>query len=120
MAAKDDRGRRGEECAAEHLTANGYRVLDRNWRCAVGEIDIVALDGDELVVVEVKTRRSVGFGHPFEAVNDVKRDRLWQLAQRWRAEHRDLARGRTFRLDVIGILGDPPGEHALEHWVDLR
>ena len=59
MAQKDDVGRRGEDEAAAYLTALGWRILDRNWRCASGEVDIVALDGRELVIVEVKTRSSV-------------------------------------------------------------
>ena len=56
MAAKDDLGRKGEALAADFLTEAGMRVVDRNWRCSQGEIDLVARDGDELVFVEVKTR----------------------------------------------------------------
>ena len=76
MASKDIRGRQGEDRAARHLSAQGYDILDRNWRCAAGELDIVAAHGGDLVVVEVKTRRTEGYGHPFEAVDAAKRDRL--------------------------------------------
>jgi len=62
MADKDIRGRAGEERAARHLQAQGYTVLDRNWRTAAGELDIVAARGPHLVVVEVKTRRTEWFG----------------------------------------------------------
>ena len=64
MRAKDVLGRRGEELAAGYLEAQGMRIVDRNWRCAEGEIDIVALDGDALVIAEVKTRKSLPTGIP--------------------------------------------------------
>jgi putative endonuclease len=118
MAAKDDLGRAGEERAVQHLQARGFTVLDRNWRCPQGELDIVAVDGPYLVVVEVKTRRSDGFGHPFEAIDARKRARLWRLAVAWIAEHRDLARGRTLRLDAIAVLGPDPSTAPLEHLQD--
>ena len=68
MKAKDLLGRRGEDLAAGYLESLGMLVVERNWRCTEGEIDIVALDGDALVIAEVKTRRSLDYGHPFEAV----------------------------------------------------
>jgi len=120
MADKDERGRAGEERAARHLQAEGYTLLDRNWRCASGELDIVAARGRELVVVEVKTRRTEWFGHPFEAVDRRKRDRLWRLSCAWIAAHPDLSRRRRLRIDVIGITGEDPGSAVLEHLEDLR
>jgi putative endonuclease len=120
MAAKDDRGRAGEERAARHLTDCGYDILDRNWRDRRGEIDIVAATPDELVVVEVKTRRSAAFGHPFEAVDERKKDRLWRLACGWIAAHPGAVRGRRIRLDVIGITGEDVATARLEHVQDLR
>ncbi|MCE3245567.1 MAG: hypothetical protein K0S72_1695, partial [Arthrobacter sp.] len=68
MKAKDVLGRRGEELATAYLESVGMLIVERNWRCPDGEIDIVALDGDALVIAEVKTRRSLAYGHPFEAV----------------------------------------------------
>lgn len=120
MAQKDVRGRAGEERAARHLEAQGYTVLDRNWRCGAGELDIVATRGGQLVVVEVKTRRSEWFGHPFEAVDKRKRDRLWRLACAWIVAHPDAARRRRLRIDVIGITGEDPATAVLEHLEDLR
>ncbi|MFF1541425.1 YraN family protein [Microbacterium sp. NPDC058269] len=119
MAAKDEFGKAGEERAAQHLRSSGYTVLARNWRCAQGEIDIVAAHGDHLAVVEVKTRRTVAFGHPFEAIDARKRRRLWQLAQAWAAQNPEAARGRSMRLEAIGIIGADPSSGALEHLVDL-
>ena len=120
MAAKDDLGRAGEDRAAEHLTASGYRILDRNWRCTQGEIDIVAERDGTICVIEVKTRRTVAFGHPFEAVDDRKRERLWRLAYAWCKAHPDEASNRMLRLEVIGIVGAEPERAQLEHLVDLR
>lgn len=119
MAAKDELGRAGEERAAQHLTRLGYTVLARNWRCAQGEIDIVATRGDHLAVVEVKTRRTAAFGHPFEAIDGRKRRRLWQLAQAWIIENPDAARGRVVRLEAIGIIGADPALGSIEHLVDI-
>lgn len=120
MAKKDDRGREGEERAARYLEARGYRVWDRNWRCPQGEIDIVADDGRDLVVVEVKTRRTDRFGHPFTAVDRRKRERLWRLAHAWVRAHPGAASGRSVRVDLIGITGEHPATAVLEHLEDLR
>lgn len=106
-------GRRGEELAAVYLKAQGMRIVDRNWRCAEGEIDIVALDGDTLVIAEVKTRRSVAFGHPFESVGADKLARLHRLASAWCRDH-DL-RMPLRRVDVIAVLDDGVGAPAMEH-----
>ena len=115
MAEKDRFGRAGEDRAAQHLIAQGYRVLDRNWRCRTGEIDIVATRGRDLVIVEVKTRRTEWFGHPFEAVDARKRDRLWRLSCAWVVAHPEAARRRRLRIDVIGITGEDPATAVLEH-----
>jgi len=120
MAAKDELGRAGEDRAAAHLVKCGWRLVDRNWRCREGELDIVALDHDELVVVEVKTRRGMGFGHPLEAVDRRKRDRLWRLAMAWAVMHPEYAHGRSLRLDAIAIIGPDPTTAKIEHVVDLR
>ncbi|MGW4805381.1 YraN family protein [Kitasatospora sp. NPDC004272] len=79
-------GRYGEEVAARRLAERGLRILERNWRCAEGELDIVALDGDVLAICEVKTRSEHGFQQPAEAIDQTKADRLRRLAERWLAE----------------------------------
>lgn len=120
MAAKDDLGRAGEERAVRHLLVSGYEVLDRNWRCPLGEIDIVAARRGCLCVIEVKTRSSARYGHPFEALDARKVRRLWRLAHAWVAAHPDLAIHSHVRLEAIGIIGADPGTGVLEHLVDLR
>lgn len=101
-SAKQILGRLGEAHAAEYLESEGYRVLERNWRCRHGEIDIVASREGVLAFVEVKTRTSDAFGHPFEAITEAKLRRMHLLARLWSAARPGNA-GRP-RLDVVGIL----------------
>jgi putative endonuclease len=114
MKAKDELGRRGEAFAAEWLATSGFRVVAQNWRCALGEIDIVALDGAALVVVEVKTRTSEAFGHPFEAITPAKLKRLHLLGAAWVADHPG-GRHPEVRIDVVGILWPEYGEPSIQH-----
>ncbi|MFI9275336.1 YraN family protein [Kitasatospora sp. NPDC052896] len=79
-------GRYGEEVAARRLGLDGLQVLERNWRCSDGELDIVALDGETVAVCEVKTRSERGFQQPPEAIGPAKAERLRRLAQRWLSE----------------------------------
>jgi putative endonuclease len=109
VPTKTELGAQGERIAADHLTAVGLRVLDRNWRCREGELDLVAREGDAIVFCEVKTRRGSGFGYPVEAVTPAKQRRLRTLAQRWLAAHDEHA--PDLRFDVVGVLvrpGQPP------------
>src|SRR5689334_3406415 len=80
-------GRRGEEAAARYLLGLGWQIIDRNWRCPGGELDLVARDGAHLVVCEVKTRSTLRFGTPAEAIDHAKARRLRRLAERWATEH---------------------------------
>lgn len=113
MRAKDVLGREGEEAAAEYLTERGFRILDRNWRCAGGEIDIVAVDRHTLVVCEVKTRSGTRYGTPLEAVGRAKQSRLRRLAVRWVNAHG--VRFERIRIDVLGLLRQGNGEFTVEH-----
>ncbi|GJF33762.1 UPF0102 protein [Kitasatospora sp. NE20-6] len=79
-------GRYGEEVAARRLARDGLRILERNWRCAEGELDIVALDGDTVAVCEVKTRSERAFQKPTEGIDRTKAERLRRLAERWLIE----------------------------------
>lgn len=113
MAAKDDLGRRGEEVAALWLEQQGYRVLDRNWRCRSGELDLVVRRERTTVFVEVKTRTSVAFGHPFEAITAVKANRLRRLAAEW-CTTRDEPAGDV-RIDAIAVLDAWSAAPVVEH-----
>jgi putative endonuclease len=99
----------GERLAVAHIVQSGMVVLDRNWRGSAGEVDIIARDGDAVVFCEVKTRRSMTFGAPAEAVAALKRRRLRQLAAQWLAVAG--VRPSEVRFDVISVLarrGDTP------------
>ncbi|MBS3948057.1 MAG: YraN family protein [Dethiobacter sp.] len=94
-------GRRGEDLTASYLHGSGYEILARNWRCAQGEIDIVAYEGETLVFIEVKARRSERYGTPAEAVDRLKQERLRTLALSYIS-----ATGRTapaYRFDVAAV-----------------
>jgi putative endonuclease len=97
-------GARGERLATAWYVEQGYAVLARNWRCDIGEIDLIATRGRELVIAEVKTRVSTRFGAPAEAVGVAKQRKLRRLASAWLAES-----GQYYdevRFDVVSIIGN--------------
>lgn len=110
---RESLGAYGETVAARHLVEQGMVVLDRNWRCDVGEIDLVLRDGPVLVVCEVKTRRGQGFGSPLEAVTATKAARLQLLAARWMEHHR--LRPAEVRIDLVGVLAPGAGAARVDH-----
>jgi putative endonuclease len=113
MRAKDVLGQAGEQAAAEYLRAHGLRILDRNWRCAEGEIDIVAVERHTLVVCEVKSRTGLQYGGPLEAVGRAKRARLRRLAVQWLNAHG--VRFDQVRIDVVGLVYEGTGGFSVEH-----
>lgn len=106
-------GAYGEELAAEFLIGRGMVVLDRNWRCSQGEIDLVLRDGRTLVICEVKTRSSRAFGTPHEAIRRAKIDRLHRLAAAWLETH--AARPADVRLDLVAVLRPRSGVPEIDH-----
>ena len=112
MRKKDALGRWGEELAARYLSEHGYEVIDRNWRCSQGEIDIVARAEFGTAFIEVKTRSSLAFGHPFEAITDAKLARLHGLAIAWCVAH--PGRHGPVRVDVVGIVAEPGSPPVIE------
>jgi putative endonuclease len=138
MAKKDGVGRYGERVALRHVVSLGWQVLDTNWRGTDGELDIVALDGDVLVVIEVKTRSGHGFGHPAEAVTPRKLARIKRLTGQWLTAFRErLAEARlaeeaapgspvpvlpdvrtrfgAIRIDVVAVTLQEQGRAVVEH-----
>lgn len=101
MAAGNELGRRGEQVAAAFLRDSGMRILERNWRCRGGEIDIIACDGATLVVVEVKTRSGRSHGTGLEAVTEERVARLHGLAARWLDGQGEWFEG--VRVDVVAL-----------------
>ena len=98
--ARKKLGQRGEELAADHLEERGYIVRERNWRCSVGEIDIVAEDGGCLVFVEVRTRRGREYGTPEESVTPAKQAKLVEVAQTYLQER---CWDGDWRIDVVAV-----------------
>jgi putative endonuclease len=117
MESKQQLGVRGEDLACAELERQGLQVLERNWRCRLGEIDIVAAEagssGLTLAFCEVKCRSGLGFGHLLEAITFAKMRTLLQLAALWMREHRIKA--STIRLDAIGVVMVPGQEPSLTH-----
>ena len=101
-------GRFGEDAAAKHLATRGYTLIARNWRCPIGEIDLVARQGDQLVFVEVKTRRR-GPWQPEESVGPVKARRLAALAYTY-LEQTGVSAETPWRIDVIAVEINPAGQ----------
>jgi putative endonuclease len=111
---KQRTGAFGEEITAQFLLARGDEILDRNWRIREGEIDLVSLDRNGTFhFIEVKTRSSLAFGHPFEAINRDKAHRMQRLAMGWLATHGCL--GCEYTIDVVAILIAADGTHSLEY-----
>jgi putative endonuclease len=113
MQVANSVGRYGERIAARHLESEGMTVLERNWRCRHGEIDIIALDDGCLVVCEVKTRRSTACGSPLESVTPEKFRRLRRLAVTWLAEQDESY--PEVRVDVVGVVRPLRGPARIEH-----
>lgn len=109
-------GNRGEERAVRHLQSLGYEIVERNYRCKSGEIDIVARDGGDLVFVEVKSRRSIRAGYPSEAVDSRKQRKMVLAAESYIAE-RDLG-DADCRFDIVEVyftVGSPVRLEVIKH-----
>ena len=115
MNARGKLGSDGEDIACAYLESLEYEVLERNYRCDGGEIDIVAGRNETIVFCEVKTRRTDRWGEPSEAVNFQKQARIRRLGARWLAEHG--VRPGSVRFDVISLVVDENGPH-LRHFED--
>ncbi|MGQ9570114.1 MAG: YraN family protein [Thermodesulfovibrionales bacterium] len=108
-------GIEGENLAVKFLEKKGYRIIKRNYKTYIGEIDIIAQDGDTLVFVEVKTRGNDSFGKPFEAVNKRKRQKLKNLALLYlKKQEKEI----PVRFDVLSIFNSDKGEEKIEHIKD--
>lgn len=104
-------GRLAESLARSYLEQAGYRIIESNWRCAEGEIDIVCGDGEQTVFVEVRAKSSAEFGSPAESIGPRKQAKLIAAAESYCAEH---ATSENWRIDFIGI-EFRPGGHQIEH-----
>lgn len=108
-------GIKGENLAVKFLKGKGYRIVGMNYKTSIGEIDIIAMDGNTLVIVEVKTRRDDLFGYPFEAVNKRKRQKLKNLALLYLKR---MEKELPVRFDVLSIFYRDKGRNEIEHIKD--
>lgn len=108
-------GIKGEDLAVKFLKGEGYRIITRNYKTSIGEIDIIAQDGNTIVFVEVKTRADEFFGQPFEAVNKRKRQKLKNLALLYQKKQE---KEFPVRFDVLSILYRNNGKREIEHIKD--
>jgi putative endonuclease len=108
-------GALGEQFALEHIRQLNYRILDKNWRCRTGEIDLIAMDGNLLVFIEVRTRSGIRtFGTPQESINAKKQQQVTETAQFYTLRHQMI--NRQLRFDVVSVLTDKTGDLlSLEH-----
>jgi putative endonuclease len=113
--AKDAVGAYGERVAVEHLVAQGMTLVDRNWRCAAGEIDAILRDGSTLVFCEVKTRRRQTHGEPYEAVGYRKMTQLRRLAAIYLGQTAEMI--ADVRFDVVSVVPQRSGGAVIEHLV---
>ncbi len=106
-------GDSAEHIAQGYLLEKGYKILDTNWRIGHLELDIVALDGEELVIVEVKSREGESFGHPTDAISNKKIKKVITAAEAW-IQHHDWNKDARFDLILVTILG--ANDYELEHY----
>lgn len=102
-------GRQGEQAAADYLVNHGYQIIERNWRCAVGELDLVVQKEGTLVFVEVRTRRGIRFGSAEESITPAKQARLIELAHSYLNEKSPSH--LSWRIDVIAVRMDSGQPH---------
>ncbi|MFU8859328.1 MAG: YraN family protein [Cyclonatronaceae bacterium] len=106
-------GREGEEIAVRFLEQKNWTVIDRNYRFMKAEVDIVAYDGKQIIVVEVKTRRGTGFGEPEDSVTDQKKKQLYKATQAWLYERK--MEGAPVRFDVIAVILKKNADPVVRH-----
>lgn len=106
-------GKEGEEIALTYIRGKGYKILEQNFKCKIGEIDIVSIDKNTLVFIEVKLRKTADFGYPMEAVTRKKQDKIRQVASYY-LSYRDYSR-YSIRFDVISIIKKPGGNPEITH-----
>ena len=116
MAAHNELGRWGEDTAAAYLEEKGYQIIERDWKSGHHDLDIVAMEGSTLVIVEVKTRRNRLFGDPEEAIDYKKRKSLQSAINHYIKSHR---LGSSVRFDIISVVGMIGSKPEIDHIKDV-
>ncbi len=110
-------GHWGEESACRYLQGKGYKILERNFRNKLGEIDLIARDGFKICFIEVKTRKSLHYGAPFEAVGSTKQHKMVQVALSY-LKYKLYTTDVLARFDVVSVYQNPQGPAIVEHIVN--
>ena len=108
----------GEDLAATHVESLGWTIIARNWVCDVGEIDLIARDGQTVVFIEVKARSGTGFGDPLESITTAKARKLHELALTWLVSQDEGA--HSVRIDAIGVMVRPGTKPSITHVRGIR
>ena len=116
MAAHNELGKWGEDLAATFLEEKGYQIIERDWKSGHHDLDIVAKEGDTLIIIEVKTRRNRLFGNPEEAIDYKKRKSLQSAINHYVKTHRF---GSSVRFDIISIVGTIGSKPEIDHIIDV-
>ena len=116
MAAHNELGKWGEDTAAAYLEEKGYQIIERDWKSGHHDLDIVAMEGSTLIIVEVKTRRNRLFGDPEKAIDYKKRKSLQSAINHYVKSHRT---GREVRFDIISIVGMIGSQPEIDHIIDV-
>ncbi|MBR7031287.1 MAG: YraN family protein [Prevotella sp.] len=116
MAAHNELGKWGEDIAATYLKKKGFEIIERDWKSGHHDLDIVAKDGNTLVIVEVKTRRNRLFGNPEEAIDYKKRKSLQSAINHYIKSH---CTGQEVRFDIISIVGMIGSQPEIDHIIDV-
>lgn len=106
-------GAKGEALAERYLVSRGFQLLEKNWRCRYGELDLIMRDGDHIVAVEVKTRGGSGYGSPLEAITAQKASRLQRLLLEW--VRTSNYRKHKLRIDAVGIILRSGSAPSIDH-----
>lgn len=107
------KGARAEDLACDHLRRQGYRIVERNWTCPRGELDIIASRDGRLIIIEVKSGKADAHFRPSMHINPAKQRQLWKLTEHYLKTNRLL--GTAVQMDVIEVVYQPDGSHSLEH-----
>lgn len=107
MYERHETGKQGEDFVAEYLNKLGYKIIDRNFKCKQGEIDIIAKDKEEYVFIEVKTRQNFNYGRPVEAVTEYKQKHIWNSSKYYLYSHH--LENNYVRFDVVEVYKSKEG-----------
>ena len=115
---KDELGKDGEKRAEEFLKAKGYKIIARNVRFSVGEIDLIAQVEKTIIFIEVKTRKSAEYCHPMEVVNKKKRQKIKRMAMQYYRDKKYASKGFAIRFDIVTLIWPEGEQPKIEHFID--